>query len=78
MIDRNVLNPVITINVNNPHGSESKLVMQNNNTFTYLIPVINWNQNIPSANPDIPNNITFDFNIKIEAYGYIDKKIVLA
>lgn len=77
-IDRNVLNPVITINVNNPHGSESKLVMQNNNTFTYLIPVINWNQNIPSANPDIPNNITFDFNIKIEAYGYIDKKIVLA
>lgn len=77
-IDRNVLNPVITINVNNPHGSESKLVMQNNNTFTYLVPVISWNQNIPSTNPDIPNNITFDFNIKIEAYGYIDKKIVLA
>lgn len=77
-IDRDVLNPVITINVNNPHGSESKLVMQNNNTFTYLIPVISWNQNIPSTNPDIPNNITFDFNVKIEAYGYIDKKIVLA
>lgn len=77
-IDRDVLNPVITINVNNPHGSESKLVMQNNNTFTYLVPVISWNQNIPSTNPDIPNNITFDFNIKIEAYGYIDKKIVLA
>lgn len=76
-IDRDVLNPVITINVNNPHGSESKLVMQNNNTFTYLIPIISWNQNIPSTNPDIPNNITFDFNIKIEAYGYIDKKIVL-
>lgn len=77
-VDRDVLNPVITINVNNPHESESKLVMQNNNTFTYLIPVINWNQNIPSTNPDIPNNITFDFNIKIEAYGCIDKKIVLA
>lgn len=77
-IDRDVLNPVITININNPHGSESKLVMQNNNTFTYLVPVISWNQNIPSTNPDIPNNITFDFNIKIEAYGYIDKKIVLA
>lgn len=77
-VDKNVLNPVITINVNNPHGSESKLVMQNNNTFTYLVPIINWNQNIPSINPDIPNNITFDFNIKIEAYGYIDKKIVLA
>ena len=52
--------------------------MQNNNTFVYLVPVISWNQNIPSTNPDIPNNITFDFNIKIEAYGYIDKKIVLA
>lgn len=77
-IDKDVLNPVITINVNNPHGSESKLVMQNNNTFTYLVPVISWNQNVPSVNPDIPNNITFDFNIKIEAYGYIDKKIVLA
>lgn len=77
-IDRDVLNPVITINVNNPYGSESKLVMQNNNTFTYLIPIISWNQNIPSTNPDIPNNITFDFNVKIEAYGYIDKKIVLA
>ena len=77
-IDRDVLNPVITINVNNPHGSESKLVMQNNNTFTYLVPVISWDQNIPSVNPDIPNNITFDFNVKIEAYGYIDKKIVLA
>lgn len=77
-IDRDVLNPVITININNPHGSESKLVMQNNNTFTYLVPVISWNQNVPSANPDIPNNITFDFNVKIEAYGYIDKKIVLA
>lgn len=77
-VDRDVLNPVVTINVNNPRGSESKLVMQNNNTFTYLIPVINWNQNIPSTNPDIPNNITFDFNIKIEAYGYIDKKIILA
>lgn len=77
-IDRDVLNPVITININNPHGSESKLVMQNNNTFTYLVPVISWNQNVPSVNPDIPNNITFDFNIKIEAYGYIDKKIVLA
>lgn len=77
-VDRGVLNPVITINVNNPHGSESKLVMQNNNTFTYLVPVISWNQNIPSANSDIPNNITFDFNVKIEAYGYIDKKIVLA
>lgn len=77
-VDRDVLNPVITINVNNPHGSESKLVMQNNNTFTYLIPVISWNQNVHSTNPDIPNNITFDFNIKIEAYGYIDKKIVLA
>lgn len=77
-IDRDVLNPVITINVNNPHGSESKLVMQNNNTFTYLVPVVSWNQNVPSANSDIPNNITFDFNVKIEAYGYIDKKIVLA
>lgn len=77
-IDRDVLNPVITININNPRGSESKLIMQNNNTFTYLIPIISWNQNIPSTNPDIPNNITFDFNIKIEAYGYIDKKIVLA
>nr|DAW83564.1 MAG TPA: hypothetical protein [Caudoviricetes sp.] len=77
-VDRDVLNPVITINVNNPHESESKLVMQNNNTFTYLVPVISWNQNVPSANPDIPNNITFDFNVKIEAYGYIDKKIVLA
>lgn len=77
-IDRDVLNPVITINVNNPRGNESKLVMQNNNTFTYLVPVISWNQNIPSTNPDIPNNITFDFNVKIEAYGYIDKKIVLA
>lgn len=77
-IDRDVLNPVIAINVNNPHGSESKLVMQNNNTFTYLVPVISWNQNVPSVNPDIPNNITFDFNVKIEAYGYIDKKIVLA
>lgn len=77
-VDRDVLNPVININVNNPHGSESKLVMQNNNTFTYLVPVISWNQNVPSANPDISNNITFDFNVKIEAYGYIDKKIVLA
>lgn len=77
-IDRDVLNPVITININNPHRSESKLVMQNNNTFTYLVPVISWNQNVPSVNPDIPNNITFDFNVKIEAYGYIDKKIVLA
>lgn len=77
-IDRDILNPVITININNPRGSESKLVMQNNNTFTYLVPVISWNQNVPSVNPDIPNNITFDFNIKIEAYGYIDKKIVLA
>lgn len=77
-VDRDVLNPVITINVNNPHGSESKLVMQNNNTFTYLVPIISWNQNIPSTNPNIPNNITFDFNIKIEAYGYIDKKIALA
>lgn len=77
-IDRDVLNPVITININNPHGSESKLVMQNNNTFTYLVPVISRNQNVPSVNPDIPNNITFDFNVKIEAYGYIDKKIVLA
>lgn len=77
-IDRDVLNPVITINVNNPHGNESKLVMQNNNTFTYLVPVISWDQNVPSTNSDIPNNITFDFNIKIEAYGYIDKKIVLA
>lgn len=77
-IDKDVLNPVITINVNNPRESESKLVMQNNNIFTYLIPVISWNQNVPSTNPDIPNNITFDFNIKIEAYGYIDKKIVLA
>nr|DAU83580.1 MAG TPA: hypothetical protein [Caudoviricetes sp.] len=77
-IDRDVLNPVITININNPRGSESKLVMQNNNTFAYLVPVISWNQNVPSVNPDIPNNITFDFNIKIEAYGYIDKKIVLA
>ena len=77
-IDRDVLNPVITININNPHGSESKLVMQNNNTFTYLVPVISWNQNVPSVNSDIPNNITFDFNVKIEAYGYIDKKIVLA
>lgn len=77
-IDKDVLNPVITINVNNPHATESKLVMQNNNTFAYLVPVINWNQNVPSTNPDIPNNITFDFNIKIEAYGYIDKKIVLA
>lgn len=77
-IDRDVLNPVITINVNNPRGNESKLVMQNNNTFTYLVPVISWNQNIPLTNPDIPNNITFDFNVKIEAYGYIDKKIVLA
>lgn len=76
-VDRDVLNPVITINVNNPHGSESKLVMQNNNTFTYLVPVISWNQNVPSTNPDIPNNIIFDFNVKIEAYGYIDKKIVL-
>lgn len=76
-VDRDVLNPVITININNPHGSESKLVMQNNNTFTYLVPVISWNQNVPSVNPDIPNNITFDFNVKIEAYGYIDKKIVL-
>lgn len=77
-IDRDVLNPVIIININNPHESESKLVMQNNNTFTYLVPVISWNQNVPSANPDIPNNIIFDFNVKIEAYGYIDKKIVLA
>ena len=77
-IDRDVLNPVITININNPHGSESKLVMQNNNTFTYLVPIISWSQNVPSTNPDIPNNITFDFNVKIEAYGYIDKKIVLA
>ena len=77
-IDRDVLNPVITINVNNPHGNESKLVMQNNNTFTYLVPVISWDQNVPSTNSDIPNNITFDFNIKIEAYGYIDKKMVLA
>lgn len=77
-IDRDVLNPVITINVNNPHASESKLVMQNNNTFTYLVPVISWNQNVPSANSNIPNNITFDFNIKVEAYGYIDKKIVFA
>lgn len=77
-IDKDVLNPVITINVNNPHGSESKLVMQNNNTFTYLVPIISWDQNVPSTNPDIPNNITFDFNVKIEAYGYIDKKIVLA
>lgn len=77
-IDRDVLNPVITININNPRGSESKLVMQNNNTFTYLVPVISWNQNVPSTNPNIPNNITFDFNVKIEAYGYIDKKIVLA
>lgn len=77
-IDRDVLNPVITIKVNNPRGNESKLVMQNNNTFTYLVPIISWNQNIPSANSDIPNNITFDFNVKIEAYGYIDKKIVLA
>ena len=77
-IDRDVLNPVIIININNPHGSESKLVMQNNNTFTYLVPVISWNQNVPSVNPDIPNNITFDFNVKIEAYSYIDKKIVLA
>lgn len=77
-IDRDVLNPVIIININNPHGSESKLVMQNNNTFTYLVPVISWNQNVPSVNPDIPNDITFDFNVKIEAYGYIDKKIVLA
>lgn len=77
-IDRDVLNPVITININNPRGSESKLVMQNNNTFSYLVPVISWNQNVPSANPDIPNNIIFDFNVKIEAYGYIDKKIVLA
>ena len=76
-VDRDVLNPVITININNPRGSESKLVMQNNNTFTYLVPVISWNQNVPSINPDIPNNITFDFNVKIEAYGYIDKKIVL-
>lgn len=76
-IDRDVLNPVITINVNNPRGNESKLVMQNNNTFTYLVSVISWNQNVPSINPDIPNNITFDFNVKIEAYGYIDKKIVL-
>lgn len=76
-IDRDVLNPVITINVNNPRGNESKLVMQNNNTFTYLVPVISWNQNVPSINPNIPNNITFDFNVKIEAYGYIDKKIVL-
>lgn len=76
-IDRDVLNPVITININNPHGSESKLVMQNNNTFTYLVPVISWNQNIPSTNPDIPNNITFDFNVKIEAYSYINKKIIL-
>lgn len=77
-VDRGVLNPVITINVNNPRGSESKLIMQNNNTFIYLVPIISWNQNIPSTNPDIPNNITFDFNVKIEAYGYIDKKIVLA
>nr|DAN68402.1 MAG TPA: hypothetical protein [Caudoviricetes sp.] len=77
-IDRDVLNPIITINVNNPRGNESKLVMQNNNTFTYLVPVISWNQNVPSVNPDIPNNITFDFDVKIEAYGYIDKKIVLA
>lgn len=77
-IDRDVLNPIITININNPRGSESKLVMQNNNTFAYLVPVISWNQNVPSANPDIPNNIIFDFNVKIEAYGYIDKKIVLA
>lgn len=77
-VDRDVLNPVITININNPRGSESKLVMQNNNTFTYLVPVISWSQNVPSTNPDIPNNITFDFNVKIEAYGYIDKKIVLA
>lgn len=77
-VDRDVLNPVITININNPRESESKLVMQNNNTFTYLVPVISWNQNVPSANPDIPNNIIFDFNVKIEAYGYIDKKIVLA
>ena len=76
-VDRDVLNPVITINVNNPRGNESKLVMQNNDTFTYLVPVISWNQNVPSINPDIPNNITFDFNVKIEAYGYIDKKIVL-
>ena len=76
-IDRDVLNPVITIKVNNPRGNESKLVMQNNNTFTYLVPVISWNQNVSSTNPDIPNNITFDFNVKIEAYGYIDKKIVL-
>lgn len=77
-VDRDVLNPVITINVNNPRGSKSKLVMQNNNTFTYLVPIISWNQNAPSTNSDIPNNITFDFNVKIEAYGYIDKKIVLA
>lgn len=77
-VDRDVLNPVITINVNNPRGSESKLVMQNNNIFTYLVPIISWNQNVPSTNSDIPNNITFDFNVKIEAYGYIDKKIVLA
>lgn len=77
-IDKDVLNPVITINVNNPHNTESKLVMQNNNAFTYLVPIISWNQNVPSTNPDIPNNITFDFNIKIEAYGCIDKKIVLA
>lgn len=77
-IDRDVLNSVITIKVNNPRGNESKLVMQNNNTFTYLVPIISWDKNIPSTNPDIPNNITFDFNVKIEAYGYIDKKIVLA
>lgn len=77
-IDRDVLNPVITIKVNNSRGNESKLVMQNNNTFTYLVPIISWDKNIPSTNPDIPNNITFDFNVKIEAYGYIDKKIVLA
>lgn len=77
-IDRDVLNPVITIKVNNPRGNESKLVMQNNNTFTYLVPIISWDKNIPSTNPNIPNNTTFDFNVKIEAYGYIDKKIVLA
>ena len=77
-IDRDVLNPVITIKVNNPRGNESKLVMQNNNTFTYLVPIISWDKNIPSTNSDIPNNITFNFNVKIEAYGYIDKKIVLA
>lgn len=77
-IDRDVLNPVITIKVNNPRENESKLVMQNNNTFTYLVPIISWDKDIPSINPDIPNNITFDFNVKIEAYGYIDKKIVLA